>query len=47
MRQLITIRRVLVLKGIVAVGLLAAYFLPTHMAVLVGASANMIWLWKI
>lgn len=38
---------VIILKVVVSVGLAAAYFLPPAMAVTVGISTNMLWIWKL
>jgi len=43
----LTIRRVVVLKCVVAVGLLASYLLPAEAAVVVSLTTNMVWLFKI
>ena len=41
------LRHIVILKAIIAVGLIAAYFLPEHYAIMAGCCANMLWLWKL
>ena len=41
------VRRVLILKGVIAVGLIAGYFLPPKHAWKVGIATNLIWLYKV
>lgn len=39
-----TIRRVLVLKAVIALGILAQHFLPPEKAVVASITANLLWL---
>lgn len=41
------IETVVILKIIVAVGILSALFLPSHIASVVGAGTNLLWLWRL
>lgn len=40
-------RHVIMLKVVVAVGLVAAHFLPMEWAIAASMGANMVWLWKL
>lgn len=40
------LRRVLIFKTVVMVGLLAGYFLPASHAIAATVAANLLWLWK-
>lgn len=42
-----SVRHVIMLKVVVAVGLVAAHFLPMEWAVAASMGANMVWLWKL
>lgn len=41
------IKHVFMLKLFVLIGLTAAYFLPSHYAILASCCANAIWLWRV
>jgi hypothetical protein len=40
------IRQLVILKVIIMIGILATYFLPPVHAAVVGAAANILWLWS-
>ena len=41
-----TVRKVIIVKSIVMIGLLSAYYLPTEHAMMANALANLLWLWR-
>jgi hypothetical protein len=43
----LTVRRVVALKGVVGVGIMAAHFLPPQYAIIVSIGSNFIWLFKL
>ena len=45
-RRFITFENVVIIKISLTCGLLAAYVVPPPYNIVVGAAANMIWLWK-